>query len=78
MNLRFFKSQQKEFSARQSGSKKWIYLETYTFQKQNAVHLKRQERPWEKHALQSLSHLRSREAPKYGVVSFYELGNFIG
>ena len=27
---------------------------------------------------QSVGHLRRREAPKYGVVSFYGLGNFIG
>ena len=27
---------------------------------------------------QSVGHLRRREAPKYGMVSFYGLGNFIG
>ena len=32
----------------------------------------------EKHTSQSLGNLRRREAPKYGVVSFYGLGNFIG
>ena len=30
--------------------KKWIYLERHTFHRQNVVHLKRQERPWEKHS----------------------------
>ena len=32
----------------------------------------------EKHTPQSVGHLRRWEAPKYGVVSFYGLGNFIG
>ena len=27
---------------------------------------------------QSVGHLRRREVPKYGVVSFYGLGSFIG
>ena len=27
---------------------------------------------------QSIGHLRRQEAPAYGVVSFYGLGNFIG
>ena len=33
--------------------KKWIYLEKYTFHRQNVVSLKRQEWPWEKHTPQA-------------------------
>ena len=37
-------SAQKEFSKRHKvTAKKWIYLERYTFHRQNAIHLKRQD-----------------------------------
>ena len=42
--------------------KKWIYLERCTFHRQDTVHLRRRERPWEKPTPQSVGHLRSREA----------------
>ena len=43
--------------------------------REHEVPLKRQERPWEKHTPQGVGHLRRQEAPEYGVVSFYWLGN---
>ena len=33
--------------------KKRIHLERYTFRRQNAVHLKRREWPWERHTPQT-------------------------
>ena len=46
-------SAQKEFSKRHKvTAKKWIYLERYTFHRQNVVCLKRLEWPWEKHTPQ--------------------------
>ena len=54
---------------------KWkhVYLESYIFQKQNTVYLRKWEDPWEKHIPQSVDRLRRREAPGYLVVSFYVL-----
>ena len=48
-------SAQKEFSKRHKvTAKKWIYLERYTFHRQNVVCLKRLEWPWEKHTPQTI------------------------
>ena len=54
---------------------KWkhVYLDSYIFQKQNTVYLRKREDPWEKHTPQSVDPLRRREAPGYLVVSFYVL-----
>ena len=54
MKLSFFKSHHRKNSVRDKViDKKWIYLERYTFHRQNAVYLKTQEPPWEKHTLQT-------------------------
>ena len=52
-------------------------------QRKNSVRDKVTGKKWiylERNTLhrQSVGHLRRQEAPKYGVVSFYGLGNFIG
>ena len=48
----------------------------YTFYRQNEVHSKRQEQPWEKHTPQTVWAALESERPRYGMVSFYALGNF--
>ena len=66
-------SAQKEFSGRQSDRQEVDLLERDTFHRKNAVRLKRREQP------QGMgSSWKVRAAPKYGVVTFYGLGNFIG
>ena len=78
MKLRFVMSRRRKNSVRDKViGKKCIYLERYTVYRQNAVHLKRRAWPWEKHPPQSVGHLRRQEALKYGMVSFYGLGDFI-
>ena len=65
--------------------------ERYIFHRQYAVWLKRQEQPQDMGSSgkqssqgrntfhrQSMDHLRRQEALKYGVVSFYGVGNVIG
>ena len=53
MKLRFLMSRCRKNSVRDKViGKKWIYLERYTFLRQNVVLLKRREQPWEKHAPQ--------------------------
>ena len=65
MKLRFFTSQHRKNSVRDKViGEKWIYLERDTFHRQDVVHLKKQERPWEKHAPQSVGHLRRQESLK--------------
>ena len=55
MKLRFFMSQHRRNSARGIMiGKKWIYLERYTFHRENVVCLKTQERSWEKHSPQTV------------------------
>ena len=50
MKLRFLMSHLRKNSVRDKViCKKWIYLERYTSHRQNVVHLKRREWPWEKH-----------------------------
>ena len=74
MKLRFFTSCRRENSVRDKvRGKKWVYLERYTLHRQNAVCLKRQEQPQGMRSSQKV-----RAVPKYGVVSFYGLGNFTG
>ena len=49
MKLRFFTTHHRKKSVRDKAiGKKWIYLERYTFHRQNVVHLKKQEQPWGK------------------------------
>ena len=46
MKLRFFMSHHRRNSVRDKVmGKKWIYLERYTFHRQNVGHLRRQEAP---------------------------------
>ena len=54
MKLRFFMSRHRKNSVRDKVvGKKWIYLERYTFHRQNAVRLKRREWPWERYTPQT-------------------------
>ena len=66
MKLRFFMSHHRQNSVKDKvKGRKWIYLE-WIYLERYTFHR------------QSVGHLRRREAPKYGVVSFYGLGNFTG
>ena len=76
--LRFLTSCSRKNSVRDKViGKNWIYLERYTFHRQNVVDLKRQDGPWEKYISQSVDHLRRWEAWKFWVVSFYGLNTSV-
>ena len=71
MKLRFCISHHRKNSVRDKViGKKWIYLERYTFQRQNAV-ISKGENGFGRNTLhrQSVSHLRKQEALKCGVTS---------
>ena len=54
MKLRLFMTHHRKKSERDKAiDKKWIYLERYTFHRQNVVHLKKQEQPWRKYTPQT-------------------------
>ena len=58
-NLRFLTSHCTKSSVRDKViGKKWIYSERNTLHRQSMGHLRRLERPWEKHTPQSVGHLR--------------------
>ena len=51
MKLRFFMTHHRKKSVRDKAiDKKWIYLERYTFHRQNVICLKRKKRLWEKYS----------------------------
>ena len=63
-----------------SQHKKRTYLERNAFHRQNAVCLKRQEWPWEKHTPQTDygPSQKGKRLQNMGWLVFNELGNFIG
>ena len=58
--------------------KKWIYLERYTFHRQNEVHLKGKNDLGRNTPQTICGPSQKVRGPKYGVVSLYGLVNFIG
>ena len=54
MKLRFFMTHHRKKLVRDKAiDMKWIYLERYTFHRQNVVHLKNQEQLWGKYTPQT-------------------------
>ena len=66
MKLKFFMFHHRKNLVREKLiGKKWIYLERYTFNRQNAVYLKRWERPWEKPTPQTAGAISEGERPTH-------------
>ena len=79
MKLRFFMSHGRNNSARDKVvGKKWVYLERYTPIDRMQSTSKTENDLWRKHTPQAEYRPSQMRDPKFGVVSFYRLDNFIG
>ena len=80
MKLRLFMSHCRKNSVRDKViSKKWIYLFRDACSIDRMQSISKGKNGFRRNnSTDSVGHLRRREAPNYGVVSFYGLGNLIG